>query len=170
MTMQFEWGADNKAESTEILGCRLELTCWACPEQYEVYLGSEHIGYLRLRHGGFTAEYPECGGELVYEAEPLGDGYFEERERHGFLVEAVTALLLKHHEAPHAPAQREVSEKEFFDAIGPMDVHPEISGGHPYTSIFRQRYDRTEVGRIESGDHTKPSRYFLTPKARDEQA
>lgn len=79
-------------------GCFLILTCSACPEQYDVYKGKQRIGYLRLRHGWFRADYPDCGGMTVYEAEPKGDGAFEDDERDKFLGEAVAALL-KHHRA-----------------------------------------------------------------------
>lgn len=53
---------------------RLVLTCHACPEQYDVYLGDKLIGYMRLRHGYFRAEYPV--GNVVYTASPRGDGLF----------------------------------------------------------------------------------------------
>jgi hypothetical protein len=54
------------------------------------------IGYLRLRHGEFRADYPDCGGESVYFAEPKGDGSFEPDERDKYLGEAVEALLKAH--------------------------------------------------------------------------
>ena len=71
-------------------------TCGACPEQYDVFLGSAKVGYLRLRHGHFSAEYPDCGGETVYEAQPEGDGIFEDHEREYYLRSAVDALLYRH--------------------------------------------------------------------------
>lgn len=80
-------------------GCFLIKTCSACPEQYDVYKGKMQIGYLRLRHGDFRADYPECGGETVYEAEPRGDGLFEDDERDKYLGEAVEALLKAHRAA-----------------------------------------------------------------------
>lgn len=79
-----------------IHGCSLIMTSFACPEQYDVYKGETQIGYLRLRHGNFSAEYPDCGGEMVYEAQPKGDGLFEEDERNKYLGEAVEALLRVH--------------------------------------------------------------------------
>ena len=42
---------------------RLEMTCFACPEQYDVYLEDEKVGYLRLRHGHFRCDVPDCGGK-----------------------------------------------------------------------------------------------------------
>lgn len=80
----------------DIDGVRLDCTCWACPEQYDAWLGGVRIGYLRLRHGGFAVEYPNCGGELVYEAEPEGDGRFEDHERERHLAAAVAALKARH--------------------------------------------------------------------------
>lgn len=73
-------------------GYRLELTCGACPEQYDVYRGPLQVGYLRLRHGEFRADVPDCGGETVYEAEPEGDGEFTDTERDGYLRAAVAAI------------------------------------------------------------------------------
>lgn len=75
-----------------INGFDLELTCGACPEQYDVFLQGKQVGYLRLRHGNFTARYPECGGELVYQATPDGDGVFEDDERERYLTEAIDAI------------------------------------------------------------------------------
>ena len=74
-------------------GVRLNLTCGACPEQYEAFIGQERVGYLRLRHGYFTVEVPDCGGETVLEAKPEGDGIFEDHERAVFLKAAVKAIL-----------------------------------------------------------------------------
>lgn len=83
----------------------LEQTCSAYPEQYDAFIkdafvkeGSEYkqIGYLRLRHGYFSVEYPTCGGELVYEAETDGDGMFEDDERDLHLQLAKEALIQRH--------------------------------------------------------------------------
>lgn len=71
---------------------RLVLTCDMCPEQYDVYRGNKQVGYLRLRHGYFCADVPKCDGQTVYEAEPKGDGSFEEDERAHYLREAVAAI------------------------------------------------------------------------------
>jgi hypothetical protein len=75
-----------------INGYLLKLTCTACPEQYDVYKNGKKVGYLRLRHGGFTAEYPDCGGKLVYSGCPAGDGCFREDEREFYLKEAIKAI------------------------------------------------------------------------------
>jgi len=64
---------------------KLRLTCGACPEQYDAFLGEIQVGYLRLRHGAFRVDYPECGGETIYEASPRGDGEFHDDERDYYL-------------------------------------------------------------------------------------
>lgn len=91
-----------QAEVLAELGIRLPVypegvtvvqTCGACPEQYDVFFDKRQIGYLRLRHGYFRADYPECMGETVYDAEPNGDGCFDMAERADHLEAAVEALV-----------------------------------------------------------------------------
>lgn len=88
--------ANPRGKDLNILGCKLVMTCFACPEQYDVYYNDTQIGYLRLRHGTFTADYPDCGGEQVYTAHPVGDGIFEDNEREYYLTNAIKELLHKH--------------------------------------------------------------------------
>ncbi len=71
---------------------KLIQTCGACPEQYDVFKDEKQVGYLRLRHGYFRADYPDVGGETVYEAYPNGDGVFEDHERDFYLYEAIKAI------------------------------------------------------------------------------
>lgn len=75
-------------------------TCGACPEQYDA-LGPDgnQVGYLRLRHGSFTVECPDCGGELVYSARPNGDGVFEDDEREIYLSAAKEAIANYHRDS-----------------------------------------------------------------------
>ncbi len=54
-----------------------------------MFRGETQIGYLRLRHGAFTAEYPACGGRTVSFGAPEGDGMFTTEERGSYLAEAV---------------------------------------------------------------------------------
>ena len=75
-----------------ISGYHLVMTCGACPEQYDVFFEDVQVGYLRLRHGYFTARCPDSSGDLVYEAEPHGDGIFEYDEREGYLEKALAAI------------------------------------------------------------------------------
>ena len=76
-----------------IHGYRLMRTCFACPEQYDVFddLGQQ-VAYFRLRHGGFTVDVPDVGGEQVYHATPKGDGIFYDDERVKYLTEAILAV------------------------------------------------------------------------------
>ena len=75
------------------MSVRLVQTCGACPEQYDVFDDDEQIGYLRLRHGHFTASEGSVHGETVYAASTLGDGNFEDEERAFHLNRAVAAIL-----------------------------------------------------------------------------
>ena len=77
----------------------------ACPEQYNAYLGGKQVGYLRLRHGAFSVDFPDCGGETIYEASPAGDGIFADDERDYYLRFAVDAILKRlRGESPRPPA------------------------------------------------------------------
>ena len=76
-----------------IHGYRLERTCYACPEQYDVFDHKDQIvAYFRLRHGTFRVDVPDCGGETIYTANPEGDGIFKEEERVKYLTEAILAV------------------------------------------------------------------------------
>lgn len=101
-----------------------EMTCAACPEQYDVWLGErqEQIGYVRARHGVVTAEYPDACERLVYRADlvdsdgDLGDEH--ERRRH---LTAIAALLEDAHSGGTGTVDVRVvgaDEKEGGDANG----------------------------------------------------
>ena len=64
-------------------------TCGACPEQYDAFYKGEEVGYLRLRHGHFRAEYK---GKTVYSVDTIGDGIFEWEERKKHLKKARKAI------------------------------------------------------------------------------
>lgn len=70
----------------------LEQTCGACPEQYDAFYKGKQVGYLRLRHGQFRVDYPDCGDKTIYSANPEGDGIFEPNEREFYLNEAKKAI------------------------------------------------------------------------------
>ena len=80
-------------------GYRLICTCTVCPEQYDVFDNktTEKVGYLRLRGGWFRADYPDCGDETVFEANPAGDGCFDDDERDLYLKQAVRAIHKRRH-------------------------------------------------------------------------
>lgn len=81
------------AAATEGTTVKLVLDCYACPEQYDAFIGEKQVGYLRLRHGVFTVECPDSGAKRVLEARPSGDGIFYDDERHHYLKLAVAAIL-----------------------------------------------------------------------------
>ena len=71
----------------------LHQTCSACPEQYDMYVDGENIGYFRTRHGYFMVEYL---GRVVFESDVEGDGGFTAEERGFFLEEGIHAVLEAH--------------------------------------------------------------------------
>ena len=68
---------------------KLVRTCTSHPEQYDVYFNDEEVGYLRLRHGIFSAEYKD---KTVFRAAPKGDGEFFDDERDEHLSAACKAI------------------------------------------------------------------------------
>lgn len=72
----------------------LHQTCETCPEQYDAFLGERQVGYLRLRHGYFRVDFPDCGDKIIYEANPIGDGEFFTEERDFYLNEAKKAIVI----------------------------------------------------------------------------
>ena len=59
----------------KIKGLNFIITCSACPEQYDVLDSNDNVvGYVRLRWGYLRCDYPECLGEVIYDAE-IGDGF-----------------------------------------------------------------------------------------------
>jgi len=74
-------------------GIALVMTSCACPEQYDAFDGQGRmVGYLRLRHGHFRVDFPNCGGETIFEGCPVGNGCFEDDEREIYLKEACEAI------------------------------------------------------------------------------
>lgn len=85
--------ADATRLESPMLEVKLTKTCGACPEQYDAYVGTHRVGYLRLRHGYFYAACPWVGGTVVYEADTNGDGCFDDNERDEHLEAAKAAIL-----------------------------------------------------------------------------
>lgn len=79
---------DKKLTMKDYKQISLVQTCSACPEQYDAFYNDKKVGYLRLRHGVFTVEYPECGGKLICIDHPFGDGSFHDKEREIYLDKA----------------------------------------------------------------------------------
>jgi len=90
-------------------GVVLHQTCFACPEQYDAFMDGKLVGYLRLRHGYFFASCPLPDGEVVYDAQVLGDGSFRDKERMYYLQSAVAAI--KAWVAAHPGGEQNVESK-----------------------------------------------------------
>lgn len=88
--------SDWPVEELWIDDLQLVCTCGACPEQYDVFDSKGHqVGYFRLRWGYFRADYPDAGGETVYESRTIGDGVFDDDERIIELKNAIRAIKKK---------------------------------------------------------------------------
>lgn len=87
-----------EAGSLKVNGLTFERTCFAHPEQYDVYdENGQVIGYVRLRWGYLTCECPTVGGEVIYLAN-IGDGctgaFQSEAQRSAYLESIANAILL----------------------------------------------------------------------------
>ena len=73
-------------------GYRLVLTCPSCPEQYDMFEGETQVAYLRLRHGAFRVDSPDCGDTTILTMHPEGSGQFMPEERERFLKLAIESV------------------------------------------------------------------------------
>ena len=71
-------------------------TCYACPEQYDVYIeNGNQVAYVRLRWGNLSVSFPDVDGELIYEYnfEDNAKGIFDsDEERNRYLKEVSVAI------------------------------------------------------------------------------
>lgn len=71
-------------------------TCGACPEQYDVFKGGRQVGYVRLRWGTVTCDFPDCRGDTIYSHSFENDGWkgcFDgPEERETYLNRIATAI------------------------------------------------------------------------------
>lgn len=80
-------------------GVDLVQTCRACPEQYDMLLYGERVGYFRLRHSYYTVEVP--GPSLNPEDRVLEEDYcpgedagiFDPEHRESALLRGIWAVL-----------------------------------------------------------------------------
>lgn len=84
----------------KIKGLDFKCTCSICPEQYDVFDDNGNIvGYVRLRWGYLTCEYPDVGGEYIYDASISGDGWTgcfdSEEQRMMYLSDIADKILEK---------------------------------------------------------------------------
>ena len=79
-----------------IKGLEFYQTCFACPEQYDVFYNESQVGYIRLRWGHLTVEYPDVGDELIYEA-AIGNewnGEFESEKQRQHHLNIIADIIL----------------------------------------------------------------------------
>lgn len=108
-----------KQSVVAINGIEFQLTCSACPEQYDAYHYGLKVGYLRLRHGMFTVEVPDCGDRQILQSPTVGDGEFEDRERWFFLTVAANEIRKAYNMPPIVHAQTSMEDtREYLEALG----------------------------------------------------
>jgi hypothetical protein len=129
---------------------RLEMTCGACPEQYDAFDETgKQVGYLRLRHGSFTVECPDVGGTEVYSANPDGNGIFTAAEREFYLTAAKSAIENYYFESrpnKYVVAYISLFENNLKQVI--VEAESELDAAYQYLAekedIFYDAEDRTD--------------------------
>lgn len=77
-----------------IHGYRLQKTCLACPEQYDVYAqDGTQVAYIRLRHGHLRVDCPDVGYTVYSTDRVHGDGIFDDEERFKKLKECIEKMI-----------------------------------------------------------------------------
>lgn len=56
----------DRKDLIDVDGLVFHKTCDACPEQYDVYKGAKQVGYVRLRMGNLTVDFPDALDKLIY--------------------------------------------------------------------------------------------------------
>ena len=81
-----------------ISGLKFICTCQACPEQYDVIDNTGNmVGYVRLRFGRLTCDYPDVGGEKIYCAN-IGNewcGIFPDDEQRDYHLRMIANKILE---------------------------------------------------------------------------
>ena len=84
---------------TNIFGFDFVCTCFACPEQYDIYFNDQYVAYLRKRNGYLTA-HPVIDGKIqwnnVFYHEESGDPYDGVIENREEVFKNITRELKKH--------------------------------------------------------------------------
>ena len=72
-----------------------ELTCHACPEEYDVYIEGKQVAYVRLRWGHLRVDVPDIGGETVYVYNWKDEwkGFFASDEEKEFHLDSIALIL-----------------------------------------------------------------------------
>jgi hypothetical protein len=85
-------------------GLEFELTCVACPEQYDVFdENHKQVGYVRLRFGNLTCDYPDYRGDEIYhhefeEEDGFKGSFDDDNERNEFLKTIAETINAKRRE------------------------------------------------------------------------
>jgi hypothetical protein len=77
------------------LGVTVTLTCRSVPEQYEITRDGIPAGYVRVRWGGMSVDYPEAGDEELYDGSVEGFGGFTDHEREAKLLLALGLIATR---------------------------------------------------------------------------
>lgn len=80
------------------LGMTMMLTSPSVPEQWAVVRHGQPCGYIRVRFGGISVDYPDAGDERLYEGPVDGFGGLTDHERPTQLLLAlgmIAARMLK---------------------------------------------------------------------------
>lgn len=75
-----------------MIDLHFEQTCFACPEQYDVYCGTRKVGYVRLRHGVFSVSTADMVTDLFTRAFPLEDSEATESEELILIMESFNSI------------------------------------------------------------------------------
>lgn len=79
----------------ERLGLVLTLTSPSVPEQYSITRNGAPCGYVRVRWGGMSIDYPDAGGDRLYEGSVDGFGGFTDHERETQLLFALGLIAAR---------------------------------------------------------------------------
>jgi hypothetical protein len=79
-----------QGEVFEIGEFKFEVTCIACPEQYDIFKDGNLVGYARLRHGRFSVRMPNSQGKVVFT--DLINDFQSRNQRIEYLEKAANAI------------------------------------------------------------------------------
>ena len=79
----------------ERLGLTITLTSPSVPEQYSVERKGQPAGHIHVRHFGMSIDYPDVGGDRIYEGPVDGFGGFTDHERETQLLFALGLIAAR---------------------------------------------------------------------------
>jgi hypothetical protein len=83
-----------------------ENTCYACPEQYDVFdieddeENKKQVAYIRLRWGRITCTVPDVGGDIVYDHsfEEEYKGLFSSEDERSHHLNLIRKAIIKYYQ------------------------------------------------------------------------